>query len=294
VIVDGGLGAELQQRGFRPTTALWSGEAVLSAPELLVATHRDFLAAGAQVIEAATYQLAHSTLRALGYTGSAIDEIFARAVGLARAAVAGHRAATGATRAYVVAASLGPFGATLGDGSEYSGLQHLERDELYAFHAERVRSIAQAQPDAIVFETIPSLHEALVIAEVARDAGLASVWMSFSCPDGAHTYAGDGIGEAAAQLDRFDCIEVIGVNCTAPASTAPLLREIKRATSKALYACPNLGQHWESATQGLAGGESEAAFLGCVPDWLELGVTHIGGCCGVGPRTLGALAALAS
>ncbi len=267
---------------------------MLRAPELLLATHRAFLAAGAHVIETATYQMAHATLRELGYSGLEIDSVFARAVGLARAAVAGHRAATGATGTYLVAASLGPFGATLGDGSEYSGIQHLERDELYAFHAERLRSIVQARPDVVVFETIPAQREALVIAKVVRDAGLQSVWISFSCPDGAHTYAGEPIGAAAASLDGFDGIDAIGVNCTAPAATAPLLRAIKRASTKALYACPNLGQHWESGTHELAGGEGTAAFLRCVPELLELGVTYIGGCCGVGPRILAQLAALAA
>ncbi len=64
------------------------------------------------------------------------------------------------------------------------------------------------------------------------------------------------------------------------------------STAKPILVCPNLGQQWESDTHGLAGGASEADLLRRVPDWLAAGATHIGGCCGVGPATIGAPAAL--
>lgn len=292
MIVDGGLGAELAQRGFRFSTALWSGEAVLTCPELLVAIHRDYLAAGAEVIETATYQLSHAALRELGFSDAAIDDVFARAVQLARDAIAAHRAETGTPATHVVAAALGPFGATAGDGSEYSGTQHLERDALYAFHSERARSVARAKPDVFLFETIPSLGEGRVIAEVARDLGLERVWISFSCSDGTHTYGGDRVSDIAAMLDTFARVEVVGVNCTAPDAIAPLVRLLKSATAKPIMVCPNLGQQWESDSLALAGGTTEAEFVRRIPEWIGLGVTHVGGCCGVSPNTIGAISAV--
>jgi homocysteine S-methyltransferase len=292
MIVDGGLGAELERRGFTFTTKLWSSEAVMTAPDLLVAIHRDFLAAGAQIIETATYQLSHAGLRALGYDGARIDAVFADAIGLARRAVAEHTAERDwvAPRP-VVAASLGPYGATVGDGSEYSGVQHLAAADLAAFHAERLATIARAAPDLIIFETIPSLHEALVIAAAARELELP-IWLSFACRDSARTYADDPIDEAARRISACANVTAIGVNCTAPIAIAPLVRAIRSATAKPIYACPNLGQQWEDRTHGLAGGGTEAAFLGQVRAWLELGVAHVGGCCGVGPPTIAALAAI--
>ncbi len=294
LIVDGGLGLELARRGFRYTTTLWSAEAILRAPEMLVAIHLDFLAAGANVIETATYQLSPAGLRAIGCAEGDIDGIFARAVGLAREAVAAYRAQTGSTAVHLVAASLGPYGATLGDGSEYAGVRHLGGDALYMFHAERARSVARAGPDVIFFETIPSLHEGLAIAQVARALDLQRVWLSFSCPDGARTYAGDSIREVAQALEPFTAIEVIGVNCTAPAAVEPLVRALRAGTAKQILACPNLGQHWENAAHELAGGESEAAFMRFAPAWLDLGLAYLGGCCGVRPHTIEALAALAA
>jgi homocysteine S-methyltransferase len=287
---------ELARRGFAFSTALWSGEAILTRPDLLLDIHRAYLAAGAHVIETATYQLSHATLRELGYSEAGIDRVFARAVQLARDAVAVHiaHAERDASQRYLVAGSLGPYGATLGDGSEYSGAQAVERDELYAFHAERTRSMMRAAPDAYLFETIPSRAEGRLIAQVARDLGLNTVWLSFSCVDGAHTYAGDIVGAIAAELDAFACIDVVGVNCTGPQHIAPLVRAIRSATAKPIFACANLGQHWEAGASGLAGGLTETDFVRCVPEWLDLGVAYLGGCCGVGPAAIAALAHIAA
>jgi len=290
MILDGGLGVELERRGFAPATSLWSGEAIFTCPDLLVDVHRAYLDAGAEVIATATYQLSHAALRRLGCDDAAIDRIFARGVALARAAIASQRARTGASSEQLVAGSLGPFGATLGPGGEYSRSPQIEFDALYAFHAERLRSMACARPDVFLFETISSQAEGLVIAHAARDLGLRNVWMSFTCADDTRTCARDRLADVAAELDAFACVDVIGVNCTAPDAIAPLVRAMRGATDKPIFVCPNLGRQGESAGQALSGEAPEAAFIAGVPGWMALGVTHIGGCCGVGPETIRALA----
>ena len=290
MILDGGLGLELQRRGFGYTTRLWSGEALLRDPQLVGAIHRAYLDAGADIIETATYQLSQATLCELGYEAAASDEVFARAVRIARDAIAAYRA-TGVRTAHaqLVAGSLGPYGATVGDGSEYTGTQHLDRAALYGFHADRTRALVAAAPDFILFETIPTRTEALIVANVARDLGLEGVWISLACADGTSTYGGDRVDDTVAELDAFDCISVVGVNCTPPAAVAPIVRAIRSVTAKAIVACPNLGQQWQTEAVGLAGGASPAELLSNVPAWLELGVEHIGGCCGVGPETIAEL-----
>jgi homocysteine S-methyltransferase len=296
MIIDGGLGVELAERGFVFTTRLWSGEAILTRPDLLRDIHGAYLAAGAEVIASATYQLSHETLRELGYDDAAIDDIFARGIGLAREAVAAHRAATAQIAApqtlapALVAASLGPYGATRGDGSEYAATQHLAPDALRAFHAERLAAVVRAQPDLIMFETIPTRAEARIVAEAARDAGAERTWIALSCADGERTFGGDRVAEIAPELAGIAGVEVVGVNCTAPPAIAPLLRVLRAASDKPVSICPNLGQHWETDARALAGGATEAEFLRHVPEWLALGATHIGGCCGVGPSTIAALA----
>ena len=295
MILDGGLGLELERRGFVYSTRLWSGEAVLAAPDMLRGIHRAYLDAGADVIETATYQLSHATLRELGYDAAASDEVFVRAVRIAREAIAEYRAA-GVRTAHpqLVAGSLGPYGATLGDGSEYTGVQHLKRAALYAFHADRTRALVAADPDFVLFETIPTRAEALVIANVARDLGLTGVWISLACADGALTYGGDRVDDIVSELAVFDCVRVIGVNCAPPAAVTPLVRAIQSVTGKEILVYPNLGQRWDGGTHGLAGGDPADELLSRVGEWLELGVAHIGGCCGVGPETIAALARLAA
>jgi homocysteine S-methyltransferase len=293
MIVDGGLGVELLDRGFACTTNLWSGEAILTRPDLLLEVHRAYLTAGAQVIATATYQVSHAELRRLGYSDAAIDGVFARAVGLVREAIAAHRLAGGAPAGeFVAAASLGPYGATVGDGSEYAATQHLEPAALAAFHIERLRSVVRAAPDVILFETVPTLAEAVIIAQAVRELGLRRVWMTFSCADGERTFGGDRVREIVAALGSYDGIEVLGVNCTAPGAVASLVREIQSQTAKPVLVCPNLGQRWETEGGGLAGGATAAEFLRHVPEWVALGVAHLGGCCGVGPRTIAELAAI--
>jgi homocysteine S-methyltransferase len=289
MIIDGGLGLELERRGFVFSTSLWSAQALITNPDLVTAIHRDYLDAGAEIIETATYQLSHAALRDWGYTERAIDALFERAVAIARAAIAADRTSDAAPHRRSVAGSLGPYGATQGDGSEYSGVQHLEPDALYAFHAERTRAMARARPDVVVFETIPSRAEALTVARVARDLGLRGVWLSLSCADGARTAAGDRVDEVVTELEAFGCIDVVGVNCTAPAYIASLVRTIRAATRKPIAICPNLGQQWASEEHALTGGASDSELLRHLPTWLELGVEHIGGCCGVGPATIHAI-----
>lgn len=290
MILDGGLGVELAARGFVYATTLWSGEAVLERPDLLVDVHRAYLAAGAHVIGTATYQLSHAALRELGYDDTGVDAVFARAVALAREAITAHRAQTGRAAALLVAGSLGPHGATRADGSEYSSAAHLDPDALYAFHRQRVLSIARAAPDLVYFETIPSAAEARVICAVARDLDLRRVWLSLSCADGAFTCGGDRVADIVAEIDSFDAIEAVGVNCTAPGAIASLVRAMKSATAKPIVVCPNL----EPERHGRAGGSVEAELASRVREWLALGVSHIGGCCGAGPQAIGAIARAAA
>lgn len=281
---------ELAARGFVYTTTLWSGEAVLTRPDLLLDVHRAYLAAGANVIETATYQLSHAALRELGYDDAGIDAVFARAVALAREAIAVHRAQSRTTAEFAVAASLGPYDATLADGSEYSGAVQIDPDGLYAFHYERVRSIMRAAPDLVLFETISTAAEARIICAVARDLDLSRVWLSLSCADGAFTYGGDRVADTVGEIASFDAIEAVGVNCTAPGAIASLVRAMKGATGKPIVVCPNL----EPERHGLTAASADAELAHRVREWLALGVSHIGGCCGAGPQAIAAIARAAA
>lgn len=279
MVIDGGLGIELEARGYRLGGALWSAEILLRDPGAIRAVHEDYLAAGARCIETASYQLSAAGLRSGGFAQADLAAVCGLSVRLAREAVAAFRTRSGDDGDFIVAASLGPYGAAVAGGSEYSGA-YIDPELLYAFHSERLRAVLPAAPDVLFCETIPSKNEALVVARALRDLGAAPpAWISFTCADGGHTHAGDPIEECAAALEEFANVAAVGVNCSAPEFTAPLLRRMRAATRKDLLACPNLAR-----------GSSEEQFLRLVPEWLEAGARHIGGCCGVRPSTIAGIA----
>ena len=289
MVIDGGLGSELEARGHRIGGALWSAELLLKDPGKIRAIHEDYLEAGARCIETASYQLSAEGLRAAGLGEEAIAGVFELAVRIAREAVDGFRARTGDDDEIAVAASLGPYGAATAGGSEYSG-RYIDPAILYAFHAERIRTVLATAPDVFFCETIPSKNEALVVANALRDLDAGPAWISFSCADGERTHAGDPIEECAAALEAFSGVAAVGINCTPPGEIASLLRRLRGATRKPLLACPNLGQTWDAAARKWFGGTHEDHFLSLVPQWLEAGATHIGGCCGIRPSTIAGIA----
>jgi homocysteine S-methyltransferase len=289
MVIDGGLGSELEARGYRIGGALWSAEVLVRDPGAIRAIHDDYLAAGARCLETASYQLSAAGLRSIGVAEEEIRRVFARSVSIAREAVAAFRAQADGGIECLVAASLGPYGAAAADGSEYSG-RHVDPATLYAFHAERIRMLLASAPDVFLCETIPSKHEALVVANILRDLRAGPAWISFSCADGARTHAGDSIEDCAAALDEFENVTAVGVNCTAPDAVAPLLRRLQTGTRKPLLACPNLGRRWDASARAWTGGTGEEHFLNLVPEWLEAGATHVGGCCGVRPATIAGVA----
>src|SRR5947208_2576202 len=120
VVLDGGLATELERRGHDLSSALWSARLIEDAPGEIVAAHRSFAAAGAQVAISAGYQ-------------APLDQL-PRSVALARQAVGDGW----------VAASVGPYGAVRSDGSEYRGDYGLTVAELRAFHRPRLDALATA------------------------------------------------------------------------------------------------------------------------------------------------------
>jgi homocysteine S-methyltransferase len=289
MVIDGGLGSELDARGYRIGGPLWSAEMLLKDPGAIRAVHDDYLAAGARCLETASYQLSAGGLRGIGLGEEEIARIFALSVRIAREAVAAFRERTGDGGEFLVAASLGPYGAAAADGSEYSG-RYIDPKVLYAFHAERIRTVLATPPDVFLCETIPSKNEALAVASALRDCGAGPAWISFSCADGARTHAGDPIEECAAALEAFPNVAAVGVNCTAPDAIASLLVRLGSATRKALLACPNLGQEWDAQAREWFGGSGEEHFLSLVPQWIAAGASHIGGCCGTRPATIAGVA----
>lgn len=293
IILDGALATELEQRGCDLHDPLWSAKVLLEQPALIQAVHADYFAAGADIAISASYQATFAGLAERGLDHAAAAALLARSVQLADAARrawwAGGGHATG--RVYpLVAASIGPYGAYLHDGSEYRGDYALNEAELIAFHRPRMAALLEAGPDLLACETIPCVSEARALAHVLREFPTAWAWISFSARDGTTLRSGEPISAAAKLLADHPQIVAIGVNCTPPQYVADLLHAAGSVTNKPLLAYPNSGETWHAAT-GTWSGEAQChAFASDALVWRAAGARLIGGCCRTGPAHIRALA----
>jgi len=281
MIIDGGLSNALEDRGHDLSSDLWTAELLRDAPQEIAAVHRAYFDAGAQVATTASYQASVPGFVQAGMTTAEAEALIRLSIAVARD-VRDERAEPGR----LVAASVGPYGAVLADGSEYTGRYGLTATQLYDFHRPRLELLASAQPDMFAVETIPDIDEATVLAGLLDDIGIPA-WLSFTI-DGATTRAGQSLSDAFAVVADSDAVVATGVNCCAPSDVLDAVRTARAVTGKAGVAYPNSGQVWDSANHTWHG---ESSYdLDLVPDWIDAGVAYVGGCCRIGPADIAALA----
>ncbi len=285
LVLDGGLATELAARGFDLSDALWSARLLADAPEAIEAVHLDYFEAGADIAITASYQASYDGFAERGYSPEETTHLLQRSVKLARSArdrfLARH---VDSGRAPLVAASVGPYGATLHDGSEYRGNYGLDENALADFHRPRLNALISAEPDILACETIPSLLEARAIVRELRRHPEMRAWVSFTCRDGTHTSAGDHIADCARFLDAEPQVVAMGINCVAPDQVTSLLREIATASRKPVVVYPNSGEVWNAERRCWEGTASR--FTVYLAEWLDGGARWIGGCCRTTPADI--------
>ena len=279
VVLDGAFGTEIARRGFDTRDDLWAAKALFEKPELVKAVHRDYFEAGADVCTSASYQATVEGFEAKGFTRSENRQRHSNTSGLLE------------RRPYpLAAASVGPYGAYLADGSEYTGAYSADRHELADFHAERLALLLEAKPDILACETLPLFREAEAILDALKKHPGAQAWITFTCKDARYTCGGDKIADCARFLDKESQVAAIGVNCTAPEFVADLIREIRAHTEKPVAVYPNLGETYDAADKEWKG--KLQPFSACVQSWYEAGARLIGGCCRTTPEDIKGIAAL--
>ncbi|MDO5504117.1 MAG: homocysteine S-methyltransferase, partial [Actinomycetia bacterium] len=273
-VLDGGLATELEQQGQDLSGELWSARLLQEEPEAIGHAHRAFFAAGAQVAITASYQASFEGFARRGIDREGATRLMRRSVILAQAARDEERPEDG-----LVAASIGPYGATLADGSEYDGNYGLSVEQLRDFHRPRLDVLATAGADLFAVETIPCLAEVeAVCAELAGHQHPA--WLSLTVADG-RTRAGESLEEGFAMAADVEEIVAIGVNCCAPGDVVAALEAARRVSDKPLLAYPNSGRTWDAEHRAWRG---ESSFtLAQVGSWRRAGAKLVGGCCGVTP-----------
>ncbi|WP_448316234.1 homocysteine S-methyltransferase [Streptomyces sp. CO7] len=284
LVLDGGLASRLEAAGHGLDDALWSARLLAERPEAVVEAHLAFFTAGADIAITASYQATFEGFARRGTGAGRAAELMASSVTLAREAARRARAG-GVGRELYVAASAGPYGAMLADGSEYRGRYGLTVDELERFHRPRLEVLAAAGPDVLALETVPDADEARALLRAVRGLGVPA-WLSYTV-DGDRTRAGQPLEEAFALAADAAEVVAVGVNCCAPADVAGAVRTAARVTGKPVVVYPNSGESWD-AGHGWRGGS--AFDPAAVTGWRAAGARLAGGCCRVGPSAIEELA----
>jgi homocysteine S-methyltransferase len=289
-VLDGGMASELEFRGADISGPLWSAHVLEDSPEKVIAVHRSYLEAGADVLLTASYQVSRKGYGEFGLDPNRADAALLRSVELAGAARAEFPG-----RSVLIAASLGPYGAALHNGAEYHGNYDCAFSDLVHFHQERIAVLAESNADLLAFETLPSLEEARAIGEALKPWPNLAAWFTFVCTDSraaalqvAH---GEPLRECAALAAAFPQTIAVGLNCTQPVSIPSLIAELRRATVKPIVIYPNSGEDWDAQARCWTGSSDPAEFGQQARQWYAAGAQLIGGCCRTRPDHIRQIAA---
>ncbi|MEU0992210.1 homocysteine S-methyltransferase [Streptomyces sp. NPDC005953] len=280
VVLDGGLSNQLVAQGCDLSGDLWSAGLLADDPGQLVAAHSAYVRAGARVLITASYQASFEGFARRGIGRTRARGLLARSVECAR--LAGDRS----DEEVWVAASVGPYGAVLADGSEYRGRYGLSVGELERFHRPRIEALAEAGPDVLALETVPDVDEAHALLRAAEGCGLP-LWLSYTVADGC-TRAGQPLSTAMELAADHPQVIAVGVNCCHPGEVGEAVARAVAATGRPAVAYPNSGEGWDGRRRAWCG--SSAYDPGAAREWLAAGARLVGGCCRVGPDAIAELA----
>lgn len=286
LILDGGLATELERKGCDLRDELWSARLLADDPAIIRQVHLDYYWAGADCCTGASYQATIAGYIRRGMTPEFARDLLHLSVRLvieARDEFWSIEANRTRRLRPLAAASIGPYGAFLADGSEYTGKYGVDETALTEFHRERWQILSAAGADILACETIPSFAEARALAGLLADTPDAWAWFSFSCADGEHISDGTPIAECAAFLSDIDRVAAVGINCTPPRFIPDLIRAVTAVTAKPVIVYPNSGETYDPVTKRWLGESVPSEFGTYSREWRKLGAGLIGGCCRTTP-----------
>lgn len=289
LLLDGGLSNELERQGCNLNQKLWSAKLLESNPEAIILAHLAYLESGAKCIITSSYQATLPGFMAIGYDQPSASAVILKSVQLAEDAISRFMSSHPHNLKPLIAASVGPYGAYLADGSEYRGDYNISDKELSDFHEPRIKLLDNSTADILACETIPSFQEAKVLSEILKDIKKPA-WISFSCKDGKHLSDGTLIEKCAAFFANHPKVFAIGVNCTSPHYISELIKSIKpKSGEKKIVVYPNSGAIYHAESKTWSGLSDSSTCELMVKEWLDFGADIIGGCCGIGPQQIKAM-----
>jgi homocysteine S-methyltransferase len=296
LVIDGALATELERRGCDLRDELWSAKILLEQPEIIKQVHLDYFKAGADCAITASYQATIEGFAKRGLHESEAIALITKSVELAKNARdefwADAPNRVGRSKPFV-AASVGPYGAFLADGSEYRGNYGLTEKELIEFHRPRMKALVDAGADILACETIPCLIEAQALARLLQEFPTINAWFSFTARDDKYISEGQEFADCVRQLERHPQIAATGINCTSPKHIRSLIREAKKETNKPILVYPNSGEMYDAVGNNWRGDPVLDSFGEQAREWYEAGARLIGGCCRTTPEDIRVIASWA-
>jgi homocysteine S-methyltransferase len=284
VILDGAMATELEKRGADLKHALWSAKLLVENPSLIKEVHLDYLKAGADIITTSSYQASFAGFARQGYNNQKSRELLTLSSSLAIQAREEflHTNMVNLPKP-LVAASIGPYGASLADGSEYRGNYGLTIEALMSFHRERMDVLLTSGVDMLACETIPCKEEAIALILLLKEFPKAKAWISFSCKNDHEICDGSDFSSCAALANDSDSVVAVGINCTAPQFVGSLIQKGIAVCRKPIFVYPNKGENWDPVNKCWMPGSNPSDFTEYAMGWAKAGAAGIGGCCRTSP-----------
>jgi homocysteine S-methyltransferase len=283
LLIDGGLSNVLEEQGHDLNHKLWTAKLLETDPESIIQAHYAYLKSGAKCITSSSYQASVPGFIAIGHDSNTAEILIRKTIRLAEIAIERARESGVVDDNPLIAASIGPYGAYLADGSEYHGNYGVSDDTLREFHLDRIKLLERSNADFFACETIPSLQEARVLSDILKQSNKPA-WMSFSCKDEHHLNDGAKIEACASLFTHHPKVFAIGVNCTAPKYISGIIKSLKpRVGAKKIVVYPNSGEAYNADSKTWFGLSDPELFVSMAKEWTKLGADIIGGCCRIGP-----------
>jgi len=301
VVLDGGTGTTLVERGADVTSMFWSAQLFFD-PKSPVTTedmyklHMDFLKSGADVILTNTYKISDELLKhvpdGMSLKKVSAKDVFREAVNLASRARDDYQNTLPSNEPRrLVCLAMGGLGACIPQqvcaGLSHRGNFAVSDDYFYDFWRKRMSDALSANPEILAFETIPDLRETRVICDVLSELKPAiPVWLCWSCKNETDICCGIHITDVIKITNACTYVTSVGVNCTDSLYIAPLLKILQKYSNKTLVAYPNFGRKWDARVGHRRWVGKEHFYHRDVSDWAEMGASIIGGCCECNPMYL--------
>lgn len=288
LLIDGAMSTALEQLGADTNNSLWTASVLANQPALVKKVHQEYFKAGARLAITDTYQANVPAFIKNGYSKQEAHSLIQRAVVLAKEARDEYQQETGIYN--YVAGALGPYGAYLANGSEYTGDYHLSTIEYQQFHRPRLTDILTVGVDVIAIETQPRLDEVLAELDLVKELAPDTLcYVSFSLKDSTHLPDGTPLAVAARTVAKYPNVFAVGVNCIPLEEVTAAIETIHQATDKPVIAYPNSSATYDPTTKTWSYPHGRRSLVDYLPQWLAAGLTIIGGCCTTTPQDIAAL-----